>query len=62
MEFFEQAMVGRKIEPQDTFSDDVSAISDSDSDVLEIVEKTEIVKFLDDESSTLTGFEEELIT
>jgi hypothetical protein len=42
--------------------DDVSAISDSDSDILVTVEKADIVEFLDDNSSTLAGFEEELST
>ena len=63
MEFFVQAIVRRKIESQDSYSDDdVSAISDSDSDVLLTVEKADIVEFLDDDSSTLAGFEEELST
>jgi len=57
------AIVRRKIESQDSYSDDdVSAISDSDSDVLLTVEKADIVEFLDDDSSTLAGFEEELST
>ena len=63
MEFFVQAIVRRKIESQDSYSDDdVSAISDSDSDVWVTVEKADIVEFLDDDSSTLAGFEEELST
>ena len=63
MEFFEQEIVGRKIESQDSYSDDdVLVISDSDADILETVEKADVVKFLDDDSSTLTGFEEELST
>ena len=63
MEFFVQAIVGRKIESQDSYSnDDVLAISDSDSDILVTVEKADIVEFLDDDSSTLAGFEEELST
>ena len=38
-----------KIESQDSDSDDdVLAIIDSDSDILETVEKTDIVEFLDD--------------
>ncbi len=61
MEFFVQAIVGRKIELQDSYSiDDISAISDPDSDILVTVEKADIVEFLDDDSSTLAGFEEEL--
>ena len=44
MEFFAQAIVGRRIESQDSYSDDdVSAISDSDSDILVTVEKADIV-------------------
>ena len=63
MEFFVQAIVGRKIESLGSYSDDdVSAISDSDSDVLLTIEKGDIVEFLDDDSSTLAGFEEELST
>ena len=35
MEFFVQEIVGRKIESRDSYSDDdVSVISDSDSDIL----------------------------
>ena len=46
MEFFVQAIVGRKIESQDSYSDDdVSAISDSDSYILVTVEKADIVDF-----------------
>ena len=60
---FVQKIVGRKIESQDFSSDDdVSAIIDSDSDILETVEKANIVEFLNDDSSTLAGFEEELST
>ena len=63
IEFFVQAIVGRKIESQDSYSDDdVSVISDSDSDILVTVEKADIVELLDDDSSTLAGFEEELST
>jgi hypothetical protein len=63
MEFFVQTIVGRKIESQDSYSDDdVSAIIDSDSDILVTVEKADIVEFLDDDGSTLAGFEEELST
>ena len=64
MEFFVQAIVGgRKIESQDSYSDDdISAISDSDSDILVTVEKVDIVEFSSDDSSTLAGFDEELGT
>ena len=63
IEFFVQAIVRRKIESQDSYSDDdVSTINDSDSDILVTVEKADIVEFLDDDSSTLAGFEEELST
>jgi hypothetical protein len=57
MEFFVQAIVGRKLESQDSYSDDdVSAISDSDSNSLETVEKANIVEFWDNDSLTLAGF------
>ena len=60
---FVQEIVGRKIESQDSYSDDdVSAISDSDPDILETVEKANIVEFSNEDSSTLAGFEEELST
>ncbi len=63
MEFFVQAIVGRKIESQDSYyNDDVSVISNSDSDILVTVEKANIVEFSKDDSSTLAGFEEELST
>ena len=46
MELFVQKIVGRKIELQDFSSDDdVLAIIDSDSDILETVEKANIVEF-----------------
>ena len=46
IEFFIQEIVGRKLESQDSYSDnDVSAISDSDSDILETVEKADIIEF-----------------
>ena len=52
-----------KNESQDYHSDDdVSAIIDSDSDILETVEKANIVEFLNDNRSTLAGFKEELST
>ena len=63
MKLFVQKILGRKIESQDFSSDDdVLAIidSDSDSDILETIEKANIVEFLNDDSSTLAGFKEEL--
>ena len=61
MELLVQKIVGRKIETQDFSSDDeVSAIIDSDSDILETIEKANIVEFLNDNSSALAGFKEEL--
>ena len=63
MEFFVHEILRVQILAQDYHSDDdVSAISDSDSDVWVTVEKADIVEFLDDDSSTLAGFEEELST
>ena len=59
MELFVQKILGRKIESQDFSSDDdVLAIIDSDSDILETVEKANIVEFLNNDSSTLAGFKE----
>ena len=61
MELFVQKIIGRKIESQDFNSDDdVSAIIDSDSDILETVEKANIVEFLNDDSSTSAWYKEEL--
>ena len=63
MELFVQKIIGRKIESQDFNSDDdVLAISDSDSDILETVEKANIVEFLNNNISMLAGFNEELST
>ncbi len=63
MNFFVEVILGRKIESQDSYiNDDILAISDSDSDVLVTVEKADIVEFLNNDSSTLAGFEEELKT
>ena len=42
--------------------DDVSALSGSDSDVLETIEKADFVEFSDDDSSTLAGSEADLDT
>ena len=59
LEFFVQDIVGRKIESKDYYSDfEVLAIIDSDSDMLVTVEKADIVEVLDEDSSTLVGFEE----
>ena len=64
MEFVAQKIVGRKIESQDSYSDDdISAISDSNSNILETVEKqANIVEFSNEDSPTLAGFEEVLST
>ena len=63
MELFLQKILQLNILAQDYHSnDDVSAISDSDSDILETVEKANIVEFFNDDSSTLAGFKEELST
>ena len=57
MEISVEKIVERKIESQDFKSnDDVSAIIDSDPDVLETVEKANIVEFLNHDNSTLAGF------
>ena len=62
MELFVQKIVGRKIESQDLNSDDdILLISDHDSDILDSVEKANIVEFLGDDSSTMAGFEKELL-
>ena len=42
--------------------DDVSVLSGSVSDILEMVEKADFVEFLDDDSSTLAGSEADLAT
>ena len=61
MEFFVQLRLN--ILEQDHHSDDdVSAISDSESDILETIEKADFVEFLDNDSSILAGFEDELST
>ena len=60
---FLQKIVWRKMESQHYHSDDdVSVIIDSDSDILETIEKANIVEFFNDDSSTLAGFKEELST
>ena len=51
MEFFGQGILGLKIPAHDYYSDDdVSAHSNSDSDILATVEKTDFVEFLDNDS------------
>ena len=64
MEFFVQEILRLNILAQDYYhsDDDVLVISDSDSDILEIIEKADFVEFLGDNSSMLAGFEEELST
>ena len=63
MDLFVHEILRLKILAQDYHTDDdVSAISDSDSDILVTVEKADIIEFLDNDSSTLAGFEEELST
>ena len=63
MEFLVQEILRLNIESQDSESDDdVSALSGSDSDLLEMVEQADFVEFLDDECSTLAGYETDLDT
>jgi len=63
MEFLEQEIWRLNIGSQDSDSDDiVSALSGSDSDILETIEKADFVEFLDDNSSTLAGSEADLDT
>ena len=63
MEFLVQEILRLNIASQDSDSDDdVSALSGSDSDILETVEKADFVEFLDDDSSTLAGSEADLDT
>ena len=64
MEFLVQEILRLNIASQDSDSDDdVSAISSSDSEILETVEKADFVEFLDDDdSSTLAGSEADLDT
>ena len=64
MDFFVQAITWRKVESQDSSysDDDVLTISDSDSDILVTIEKADIVEFLENDSSTLAGFQEEIST
>ena len=61
MEFLVQEILRLNIASQDSDSDDeVSALSSSDSDILETVEKADLVEFLDDDSSALAGSEADL--
>ena len=63
MEFFGQEILGLKILAHDYYSDDdVLAHSNSDTDILTTVEKADFVEFLDDDSSTLAGSEDDLDT
>ena len=64
MEFLVQEILRLNIASQDYDSDDdISALSGSDSDILETVEKADFVEFLDDDdSSTLAGSEADLDT
>jgi len=51
MEFFGQEILGPKIPAHDYHSDDdVSALNNSDSNILATVEKADFVEFLDDDS------------
>ena len=62
MELFAQQIL-RKILTLDYHSDDdISAIGHSDSDILETIEKADIVEFMDDDSKTLAGSEGDLDT
>ena len=63
MEFSVQEILRLNIASQDSDSDDdVSALSGSDSDILETIEKADIVEFMDDDSKTLAGSEGDLDT
>ena len=63
MEFVGQEILVLKIPAHDYYSDDdVLAHSNSDSDILATVEKADFVEFLDDDSSTLAGSEDDLDT
>jgi len=63
MEFLVQEILRLNIESQDSESDDdVSALSGSDSDILETVEKVDFVEFLHDDRSVLAGSEGDLGT
>ena len=57
MEIFVQEILRINVLAQDYHSDDdVLAIIDSDSDILETNEKADFVEVLDDDSSMLAGF------
>ena len=63
MEFLVQEILRLNIASQDYHSnDDVSALSGSDSDISETVEKADFVEFWDNNSSTLAGSEADLDT
>ena len=63
MEFLVLEILRLNIASQDSDSDDdVSALSGSDSDILETVEKPDIVEFLDNDSSMLVSCEGDLDT
>ena len=63
MEFLVLEILRLNIASQDSDSDDdVSALSGSDSDILETAEKADFVEFLDDNSSTFAGSEADLDT
>ena len=54
---FVQEILRINVLAQDYHSDDdVLAIIDSDSDILETIEKADFVEVLDDDSSMLAGF------
>ena len=58
MEFLVLEILRLNIASQDYHSnDDVSALSGSDSDISETVEKADFVKFLDSDGSTFAGSE-----
>ena len=63
MEFFGPEILGLKIPAHDCHSnDDVSALNNSDSDILATVEKADFVEFLDDDSYMLAGSDGDLDT
>jgi hypothetical protein len=63
MEFLVLEILQLKIASQNYHSnDDVSALSGSDSNISETVEKADFVEFLDIDSSTLAGSEADLDT
>ena len=63
MEFLILEILSLNIASQDYHSnDDISALSGSDSDISETVEKADFVEFLDNDRSTLAGSETDLDT